>query len=584
MFVHKNFRKIYHQIQIFSRNEQGAIAIIFGLLIIPILGFFGLSIDLGNVYYVQSVIGGAVDAAALAGGRSGGTPEKIKAQATAIFNANIPKNLIGSISAPTITLTQNNTVVKVTATGTINNYFLTLFGISTVTTSQSSVALVTTKGAEVVLALDNTGSMDGSPMQSERDAASQLVNILYGGNGTSGGSDTIPGLSVAVVPYSTTVNISGITLKNNVKWLSAAGQAQVANTNLYPNIAAVTGTSVGGKWMGCIEARAPLSTSGLTSSQITAYGYVNYPNGTDTTDATPTQYPFSPFLYPSTMIHQYVFGKPLNRGTTSSATTALETPPWGSKGSTRGDNDWRLNGTVPTSTLFFGDNYSWKSADGNYGVGPNLGCPVPMTPLQTSQTVVQNTIKSMLATFRGGTMINLGLNAAWWTISPNWNGTWAQPTPAPVLPNGATLPQAYNNTLKVVVLMTDGQNQWYDWPTGVPGLPDNTNNYKADADYTGYGRLAEGRSGTTVAGNTGTTLNARMTNMCTTLKNNKVVIYTIIFTHGNNIDSSTQKLFQNCATDTSHYYFAPDNATLLAAFQNIGQQITKLRLGWAPNY
>jgi Flp pilus assembly protein TadG len=575
--------QIYSQAKYFSCKDQGAISIIFAFAIIPILGFLGLGLDLGRLYYVNSVLGGAVDAAAIAGGHTGGTTADIQNQATAIFNANIPKNLISSISAPTITVTQNNTVVKVAAAGQINTYFLPFFGVSTLTTVSSSVALVTTKGAEVVLALDNTGSMQGSPMQDEINAANQLVNILFGGNGTSGGSDTINGLAVAVVPYSTTVNISGI--PNYKTWLSASGQQQIKNTNLYPNIAPVAGKSVGGQWMGCIEARAPLTPSGLTSSQITSYGYENYPQGTDATDATPTQYPFSPFLYPSTMIHQYVFGKPLNRGTTSTATTALATPPWGSTGSTRGDNDWKLNGTVPSgSGLYFGDNYAWNSGNpsGNSGVGPNLGCPVPLLSLQTSQTKVKSTINSMLATFRGGTMINLGLNAAWWTISPNWNGTWSQPTPAPS--SGVTFPQPYDNTLKVVVLMTDGQNQWYDLPTGVPGAPDTSHNYKADADYTGYGRLAEGRSGTTVASNTGTVLNSSMLNMCTSLKNNKVVIYTIIFTHGGNVDSNTQSLFQSCATDSNHYYFAPNSATLVDAFKNIGQQITNLRLGWAPNY
>lgn len=38
---------------------------------------------------------------------------------------------------------------------------------------------------------------------------------------------------------------------------------------------------------------------------------------------------------------------------------------------------------------------------------------------------------------------------------------------------------------------TDGVNQWYDWPTGLPNNP--------DADYTAYGRVREGLLGTTKA-------------------------------------------------------------------------------------
>ena len=221
-----------------------------------------------------------------------------------------------------------------------------LLGQQSISATATSQAQIQVQGAEVVLALDNTGSMAGAPMSGEIAAAQSLVNILYGGTGTSGGTDTVTGLYVGVVPYTTTVNINmaGFTPSN---WLTTAGKAQVQNTNLYPNIAP-TSTSVGGRWMGCIEARTPIPTTSLPSSSVTSYGYASYPNGTDSTDATPSAFPFTPFLYPSTMVHNYVFMQPLNRGTTQTSTNALGTPPWGGNGNTRGDNDWKLNGTVPS--------------------------------------------------------------------------------------------------------------------------------------------------------------------------------------------------------------------------------------------
>ncbi len=416
-------------------------------------------------------------------------------------------------------------------------------------------------------------------MQDELDAARTLVNILYGG----AGNDTVNGLYVGVVPYSTTVNINmpGLTPST---WLTNAGKNQIRNRNLYPNIAP-TATSVGGNWMGCIEARTPKASNSLTNAQYVSYGYINYAvNGgvtMDANDTPPTSNAtrFTPYLYPSTMAHKYVFGLPLQRSSGASSTTALSTllpspnPPWGNTGVVRGDNDWTLTGGVPAgSGLRFGDNYAW-GGDGNMGVGPNLGCPIPMLPLTASQTTVQNTISNMKYTFRGGTMINVGLAAAWWMLSPNWRGMW------PGIP--ATLPQAYNSTLKIVVLMTDGQNQWYDWPTGVPGQPAvSPLNYAADADYTAYGRLAEGRAGTTVFANTVDLLNTKMLTMCSALKNNGVTIYTIIYTHGGAIGSGTQSTFQSCATDPGKYFFAATGSDLQTAFQNIGQSITNLRLRW----
>lgn len=550
--------------------DEGVVAIIYVVALIPLFGMLGLAIDGGRDFYVHSVITGAADAASIAGAKAGGTQDNMRQRAIDIFNANIPDNFIGTISGPTVQISQDSKVVTVTATASIDTTFMKLLGQNSISATATSQANVAIQGAEVVLALDNTGSMAGGPMSDEIVAARTLVNILYGGPTI----DTVPGLYVGVVPYTTTVNInmSGF---NPTSWLTTAGQAQVQNLNLFPNIPS-TATNVGGRWMGCIEARAPRPLN-MSATTYSNFGYTNYAAGMDTSDTPPTSDAtrFVPFFYPSTMAHGYVFNQPVNRGTTSSSTNALATagsPPWGTTGSTRGDNDWRLNGTVPTgSGLRFGDNWALGGSDGNFGVGPNLGCPISLLPLTTSQQTVQNKISNMKATFRGGTMINVGLNTAWWMLSPEWRGRWPG--------TDSSLPKNYGDTLKVIVLMTDGQNQWYDWPTGVPGQPA-SQNYRADADYTGFGRLAEGRSGTTSFGSTVGFLNTRMLNMCTTIKNNGIVIYTIIYTHGGSISEATQTAFQSCATDPSKYFFAATSAEMQAAFQNIGRDIANLRLTW----
>lgn len=547
MILHKWSNKRNSQKNGFLCNEKGAVILLWALALIPLLAVIGVAIDVGRAYYVHSVVAGAVDAAAIAGAKTAGVNGNVVGKATAIFNANLPPNFQATISGPNITLSRNNQLVSVSAEGTIPTTFMTLFGKNSISAGASAQSLVSNPGTEIVLALDNTGSMAGSSMAAEIKAAQQLVNIVYGGANV----DTVDGLYVAVVPYTTTVNIG----KNATNWLSAAGRNHVNNRNLFPNIAP-TATSVGGQWMGCIEAR----TSPL-----------------DSTDATPSGGgAFTPFLYPSTMAHQYVFGQALNRGTTSTSTNALATvgsPPWGLTGATRGDNDWKLDGTVPSgSNLRFGDNYALQGSDGNRGVGPNLGCPVPILPLTASQATVQKTISSMKATFRGGTMINVGLVAAWWTISPNWRGLW------PGVPG--TLPKDYNKTNKFLVLMTDGQNTWYDWPTGVPGQPNTSQNYRNDADYTGYGRLAEGRSGTTSAGNTTAFLNTRMLAMCTAIKNQNVTIYTILYGSSGGASAAP---FQSCASDPSKYFLAASEQDLINAFTQIGKSISQLRLTWPGN-
>jgi len=44
------------------------------------------------------------------------------------------------------------------------------------------------------------------------------------------------------------------------------------------------------------------------------------------------------------------------------------------------------------------------------------------------------------------------------------------------------------------------------------------------------------------------------------------------------VDSATKALWQGCATDNSHYFDSPTSADLASAFQQIGTQLTSLRL------
>jgi hypothetical protein len=155
------------------------------------------------------------------------------------------------------------------------------------------------------------------------------------------------------------------------------------------------------------------------------------------------------------------------------------------------------------------------------------------------------------------------------------------------------MPLAYNTPYvrKVIVLMTDGNNEWYDWNCGVPGQTPPTSGcpwsttpptgvpaWTADgnADFTAYGRLLTNTRGVTPA-NITTTLNTWMSQMCTNIKQNGIIIYTILFNH-DTVSSATQTLFQNCASSPSDYFLTPTAADLQAAFTQIGNNLSSLRL------
>ncbi len=219
-----------------------------------------------------------------------------------------------------------------------------------------------------------------------------------------------------------------------------------------------------------------------------------------------------------------------------------------------------------------GDN-DWPEIDEtneamNEGTGPNLGCGPAITSLTAEKTKVLEAIDEMQPWHRGGTHANLGLAWGWRVISPRWQGLWGGDTPD-------NLPMAYDAPLmdKVAIILTDGENVYYDWPGGLPGRP--LSGSYPDTDYTAYGRLSEGRLGTTSPGQALTEINNRMSRLCENMKDEGIVIYAITFQLNH---AATQDLMRNCATDSEKYYNSPSNEELRATFVAIGNELTNLRI------
>jgi hypothetical protein len=343
-------------------------------------------------------------------------------------------------------------------------------------------------------------------MTALRDAATDMINILYGPN------ETVPNLWVSVVPYTATVNIG----RSRSGWLAAGSLDPTAY-----------GSTV---WRGCVQAR--------------------HQNGEDETDTPPTIVPYRPHLWASTV---------------------------GRYSPNLGDNEW-TNTTITEPNPENPPSDTAQNNLGNNAKGPNLGCGRAILPLTQPRTTILTEIANLRATHRGGTMANLGLQMGWANLSPRWQGLWGN----------ATLPLAYNTPYmdKVLVLMTDGNNEWYDWPDGAPGScrttgssPPCRSSYvnDGDADVTAYGRPKENRLGLAnpTNANARTEIDARMSRLCTRIKQAGITVYTITF---NVTSSTTQSLYRNCASRPEAYFNSPDTAALRSAFREIAGQLANLRL------
>lgn len=449
----------------FWRQRGGAVAVLIGVAIVPLIAVMGLAVDAGRAYLVQTKMSHAVDAAALAGGKAIFASYRDE-DVQKLFDANFPANFLDAAAEPLeIVADPAGEDIQVVARATVPTTFLKVLGVPSVSVSVKAVVHRAVRGMELVLVMDNTGSMrSGGKMDAMKAAARDLIDILYGEN------ETIENFWVGLAPYTATVNIGA----SRTAWLEGYDAEQFAPA----------------AWKGCVEARA-----------------APY----DGTDDPPSVMGWRSFLY---------------------------------AGNT--DNDW------PPIL----EENSWQ----NDGRGPNLGCGPAITPLVAEKSTIQASIDEMLPWHRGGTMTNLGLAWGWRLLSPRWRGLWGGATPG-------DLPLDYGTPLidKVVVILTDGVNQFYDHPPSGP----------VGSDYTAYRRREEGVLGTTSWTGVTNEINGRMAATCAAMKAEGVVIYAITFKLS---DGGTKALFEGCATTPDHYFDSPSNDQLSAIFQEIGTELSNLRL------
>ena len=211
------------------------------------------------------------------------------------------------------------------------------------------------------------------------------------------------------------------------------------------------------------------------------------------------------------------------------------------------DNDWD-----PADP----DSIDEANARQNDGAGPNLGCGPAITPLTNVKQDILDAISEMQPWHRGGTTSNLGMVWGWRTISPRWRGLWGGSTPS-------AMPFGYDEPLmdKAAILLTDGENQFYDW------LGDGEED---GSDFTAYGR-ADVFAATHGAGGG---LDDRLIRMCDIMREEGVIIYTITFRTPEDI----KDIYEECAGDPANYFDAPSAAELDAAFEAIGERLSNLRV------
>lgn len=257
----------------------------------------------------------------------------------------------------------------------------------------------------------------------------------------------------------------------------------------------------------------------------------------------------------------------------------------------------------PSTYLYWATPIAYKNNSGTTvsAVNPNASCySTPMTPLTNVYTTLSSSISSMSP--NGNTEGDLGV--AWGSklLSglPPVGGYSNASSTGPYVFSAVPTVDTTGNTIpwiKALVIMTDGlqNNASTSGYSGYGGRLNSTDDppWKEleAADSTLNGTTppsggspsnctydANGPSGVSGEAN-GYQIECRIYYMCTQLKAQGVVIYTVLFNHDGTANlSDLNATFKQCATDVQHFYIATNGTSLNATFSSIGSELNKLRI------
>lgn len=231
---------------------SGNVAMMYALALVPTVGAAGAAVDLGQAYVVRQRLAEATDAAALAlGSMPGLTSAQKQAKAMEFINANIPNSALGDTAS--VTVTSDDTTITVAATATVQTAFMGLMGIEELEVAVEAEVTRESRGLEVAMVLDNTGSMGSSgKLPALKSAMTSMINILFGTNSNP------EKLKMGLVPFSETVRLD-TTAALAGGWIDTTGTSQWArlhfNNNMHPWSVWASMAAASPKWNGCVEAR-----------------------------------------------------------------------------------------------------------------------------------------------------------------------------------------------------------------------------------------------------------------------------------------------------------------------------------------
>ena len=532
-------------------DRRGSVAILFGLTAIVIFMAAGFAIDMVRAVQTKAKVQAAVDSAALSANY------QASGKSDAEIIASTKKYLESVVDLPAgYDMTSNISLVdgKVIVHANVNmpTYFAKFANINHLDIGIESETVVGKTSFDVVMVLDNSGSMGGSKIRTLRSVAKDLSETLFSINEKSEKKDRV---KIGIVPFTSFVNVG--TQHENAAWMDREGRSPIHWTNFetrgdgtpdpeeFDSSALYNGRPSRFSlykqlrytdWMGCVEAR---------------------PMPYDVTDDVPSKSNPATLFVPEFAPDEpdYTWSRRYGRSWDSYYNNWLNDD--GGVCSEEADEAYRDAG-MPLHEYAQKRlcKYREQKSISGWNSGPNYWCKTrPIVDLTNDKNMILAEIDDMEAD--GHTNIHQGVVWGWRVLSPQ----------APFT-NGREMPaeNSDEDLKRVLIVMTDGANTYQG--------QNSFNRTRINA----YGYGAEERLGNNIdsSGEIQNKMDERTALACENAKRDgEIDIYTISFQIR---DQATINMMRNCATRSSMAYKADSNSALLEAFERIAEEITKLRL------
>jgi Flp pilus assembly protein TadG len=304
-------RTIGRSLADFAKAEQGNIAVIFAIALVPILSFVGAAVDYSRAVQARSAMQAALDSTALMLSKDLSmntiTQDQIGTKAQAYFNALFTdKNALPSVTvnATYTASTSMGSTVLVTGTGSYTTTFMKIAGYPQLGINTSSTSAWGNTRMRVAMALDNTGSMASSgKIGALRTAASNLVDQL------SALAKNPGDVYISVVPFAKDVNVGSSNYTQSwldwTDWDAANGSNTCTARNQWGSCTSWTWVPKNhNTWTGCVTDRTQsydtmntTPTSGNTATLFPADEYYENSEHYCKTGNSPYLQPIMPLSY-----------------------------------------------------------------------------------------------------------------------------------------------------------------------------------------------------------------------------------------------------------------------------------------------